>query len=160
MKVTTMVLLLVGCSRPVIERSPSFDADTNLRTVKSSGLLLDREFSTASPEEDVSICGELYHVNRDFYVRSKDCADKAQVKTGLSKIPADLLLPQGQLAVWTEWMDETQTQMKASSKPLSPEVCFIGRGHGDPCSRNGALIRRVRRFTSDPDQFSAWRAGG
>jgi len=152
-------LLFIGCSYQYFNRKPAFATDTNLRLVevqKSKPLILDRNFLNSQPLQDVKVCGELFKVDRDFYVRSRCKFDNVKEFYGLSKISDDALLKESQQHIWNGWSQMAQEKSNNQSS-MVPFVCFIGRGNGDPCDiKNGSLVRRVRRFTSDESQFKSW----
>ncbi len=149
----------LSCSTAVVDRAPSWAENTNLKLVgaeRISNFERERSFQPQEAVQDVRVCGELYKVKEDFYVRSQCRHGQGEYFSGVSKVPAELLLKESQGAVWMKWAEHAETQSK-SGKVKAPFVCFIGRGNGDPCDKkSGSLIQRVRRFTSDENQFNSW----
>lgn len=157
MKVTAFLVIATGCSTATLDRSPSYSSDTNIKLIdqKSDELSAKREFQ-ATEAQDVKVCGELHAGEKEFVVRSH-CKQDSDSFDGVAKIPNEVLLPEAQRSVWNNWTGTAQTKSSGNRKHVVPFVCFVGRGNGDPCDKkNGSMIQRVRRFTTDEQQFNSW----
>jgi hypothetical protein len=157
MKVTAFLVIATGCSTASLDRSPSFASSTEVKLMdqKTQDIAPNRDFQSTE-SQDVKVCGELYAGEREFVVRSH-CKQSNDSFDGVSKIPNEVLLPEAQRSVWNNWTGTAQTKNSATRKRVVPFVCFVGRGNGDPCDKkNGSMIQRVRRFTTDEQQFNSW----
>lgn len=157
MKVIALFVVTTGCSTAPVERSPSYSSATDIKLMDQKNpetFAIDRDFQSTH-SQDVKVCGELHTVEKDFYVRSQ-CSHPEKIE-GVSKVPSDVLLPEGQRTVWTSWSGTAKVKNEGAKKHFVPFVCFVGRGNGDPCDKkSGSVIQRVRRFTTDEKQFNSW----
>ena len=152
-----MSIVTAGCSSASLDRSPSFASNSNLKLmIQREYLTVDRDFGSTQ-SQDIKICGELYVKNSDFLVRSQCKNSGSESFDGVSKIPSENLLPEAQRNVWNGWTESARARNEGAKSNLVPFVCFVGRGDGDPCDRkSGSVIKRVRRFTTDEQQFKSW----
>ncbi len=149
----------VGCASTSDRGPAARESELKLEKVKAN-LILDRAFVNLEPVQRTNkICGHLFKVNEDFYLRSSCQPNKNSPKYyGLSKVPpSDQLLKITQAAIWSEWTSKAQDLTKSSGDHQAPFICMRGNIWGDACDKkNGAVFQRVRDFTSREEDADNW----